>query len=194
MKQQYIDLLRSTNREGIDKVIAYLEKSPFFTAPASTNKHLAKDGGLVEHSLNVYRTLERLAGQMIEMKPGIKDRLKPDSLIISALLHDVCKANLYKKIQKFRKDANGRWETYDGYDTDYTRFPMGHGEKSVVMLLNLGLTMTKDEMLAIRWHMSAWNLAFQSYEEKCNISAAADIPLVSLLQSADVLATHIVEA
>lgn len=194
MKQQYIDLLRSTNREGIDKVIAYLEKSSFFTAPASTNKHLAKDGGLVEHSLNVYRTLERLAGQMIEMKPGIKDRLKPDSLIISALLHDVCKANLYKKIQKFRKDANGRWETYDGYDTDYTRFPMGHGEKSVVMLLNLGLTMTKDEMLAIRWHMSAWNLAFQSYEEKCNISAAADIPLVSLLQSADVLATHIVEA
>ena len=35
MKQQFIQLLRSTNRQGIENVINWLEESDFFTAPAS---------------------------------------------------------------------------------------------------------------------------------------------------------------
>ena len=53
MKEEYINLLKSTNREGIEKLINFLEKTDFFTAPASTRFHGSYEGGLVEHSLKV---------------------------------------------------------------------------------------------------------------------------------------------
>lgn len=193
MKDKYISLLRSTDRQGIDSVIAYLEKVGFFEAPASVNRHLSYVGGLVEHSLNVHRMAMMLRGQMVEMKPELAEQLAEDSVTIAALLHDVCKANIYKTAKKWRKDEQNRWEQYDTYEADYSRFPLGHGEKSVIMLLRLGLTLTNDEILAIRWHMGAWNLPFQSYEDKCNISEASDHPLTAVIQAADGLATHILE-
>ena len=192
-REEYISLLKSTGRSGIDSVVDYLDKAGFFKAPASVNRHLSHDGGLLEHSLNVYRTAMMLREQMIAMRPDIEGRLQVDSVVISSLLHDICKANIYHKTTKYRKDANNRWEAYDGYDVDYTRFPLGHGEKSVVMLLRLGLELSNDEILAIRWHMSAWDLSFQSFESKSNISAASDVPLVAILQAADALAAHILE-
>lgn len=193
MNDEFVSLLRSTGRRGIDSVIAYLEKSGFFLAPASVSRHLSHDGGLLEHSLNVYRTAAGLRAQMTALKPALEEQLPEDSVIIAALLHDVCKSNIYRKITKYRKDENNRWETYDGYDADYSRFPLGHGEKSVVMLLRLGLELTNDEILAIRWHMSAWDLPFQSYESKSNMAVASDVPLVAIIQAADALAAHILE-
>ncbi len=192
-KDEYISLLRQTGREGIDSVVDYLDKAGFFRAPASVNRHLSRDGGLLEHSMNVYRMAMMLREQMVAMKPETEQRLPVESVTITALLHDVCKANIYRKVTKYRKDANNRWESYDGYDTDYGRFPLGHGEKSVVMLLRLGLELTNDEVLAIRWHMGAWDLPFQSYEAKSNISAASDVPLVAIIQAADALAAHVLE-
>ena len=62
------------------------------------------------------------------------------------------------------------------------------------MLLRLGLELTNDELLAIRWHMAAWDLPFQSYEEKSNLSEASNVPLVSLIQAADGLAAHFLES
>lgn len=193
MKEEFVSLLKSTGRKGIDSVLSYLDKAGFFRAPASVSRHLCHDGGLLEHSLNVYHTAIRLRKQMVIMRPEVESRLPLESVAVSALLHDVCKANIYRKITKYRKDANNRWESYDGYDADYSRFPLGHGEKSVVMLLRLGLELTNDEILAIRWHMSAWDLSFQSFESKSNISAASDVPLVAILQAADALAAHILE-
>ena len=193
LKEQYLSLLKSTGRNGIVNVIAYLDKSGFFRAPASVNRHLSHDGGLLEHSLNVYNVALRLRDQMIALRPDIEEQLPLESVVLAALLHDVCKANIYKKMTKYRKDANNRWEAYSGYDVDYTRFPLGHGEKSVVMLLRLGLELTNDEVLAIRWHMGAWDLSFQSFESKSNISAASVVPLVAILQAADALAAHLLE-
>ncbi len=193
MKQQFISLLKATWRRGMDTVIDYLDKGGFFEAPASINRHLCHDGGLAEHSLNVYRMAMMLREQTVAMRPEVADSLKEDSVVIAALLHDVCKSNIYKKAQKWRKDAQNRWEQYDTYEADYSRFPAGHGEKSVIMLLRLGLDLSNDEILAIRWHMGAWNLPFQSYEDKCNISEANEHPLTAILQSADLLASHILE-
>ena len=194
MKEEFKQLLLSTGRKGIEKVVEYLEKAGFYIAPASAGHHLNRDNGLLEHSLHVYHVASRLRTQMLEMRPELSERLKEDSVIIVSLLHDICKTNIYKKAQRYRKDANGRWETYDGYETDYSRFPVGHGEKSVIMLLRLGLELTNDEIVAIRWHMSAWDLAFQSNEQKGNISKAFDhFPLASVLQCADMLASHIIE-
>ena len=193
MKQQFISLLKATGRRGMDTVIDYLDKGGFFEAPASINRHLCHEGGLAEHSLNVDRMAMMLREQTVAMRPEVADSLKEDSVVIAALLHDVCKSNIYKKAQKWRKDAQNRWEQYDTYEADYSRFPAGHGEKSVIMLLRLGLDLSNDEILAIRWHMGAWNLPFQSYEDKCNISEANEHPLTAILQSADLLASHILE-
>lgn len=193
MKEQFISLLQATGRQGIDKVTEYLDKVGFFEAPASVNRHLSYEGGLAEHSLNVQRMAMMLREQMIAMRPETAGQLAEDSITIAALLHDVCKANIYKKAKKWRKDEQNRWEQYDTYEADYSRFPLGHGEKSVIMLLRLGLELTNDEIMAIRWHMGAWNLPFQSYEDKCNISEASDHPLTAIIQAADGLATHILE-
>ncbi len=194
MKTEFIELLRSTGRKGMENVIDYLERSGFFQAPASVNRHLSYDGGLLEHSMNVYRVAVKLRESMILVKAELEAQLPAESIAIATLLHDVCKSAIYKKKEKFRKDANDRWEKYIGYEPDYSRFPVGHGEKSVIMLLRLGLELTNDEILAIRWHMSAWDLPFQSYEQKSNVSEASDVPLVALTQAADGLATHLLEA
>ncbi|MBP3834589.1 HD domain-containing protein [Prevotella sp. Rep29] len=194
MKEQFIKLLQATKRTGIESVVSYLEQAGFFLAPASVSRHLSHEGGLLEHSLNVWKMAQMLRMQTIGMRPELEKQLPEDSVTIAALLHDVCKANIYKTVQKWRKDENNRWESYDAYDTDYSRFPVGHGEKSVIMLLRLGLQLTNDEIIAIRWHMGAWNLPMQSYEDKQNISVAYDgCPLAAIIQAADALATHILE-
>lgn len=194
MKERFIELLNSTGRRGMDRVTDYLEKGGFFEAPASINRHLSQEGGLAEHSLNVYRMAMMLREQMIAAKPETEEGLPEDSIVITALLHDICKANIYRKAKRWRKDEQNRWEQYDTYEADYSRFPAGHGEKSVIMLLRLGLELTNDEILAIRWHMGAWNLPFQSFEDKCNISEAGNRPLTTVIQAADLLASHILEA
>lgn len=193
LKDDFISILRQTRRRGMDAVADYLEKSGFFEAPASTSRHLCREGGLAEHSMNVYRMAMRLRQTVVELRPEAASQLSDDSVAIAALLHDVCKANIYQKSKRWRKDAEGRWEQYDTYETDYSRFPLGHGEKSVIMLLRLGLELTNDELMAIRWHMGAWNLPMQSFEDKQNISEAQSHPLVAVVQAADGLATHILE-
>lgn len=189
------NILLDTKREGIDKVLNSLYKEHgFFDAPASSAFHLNEPGGLVQHSINVYQMAMRVRDIIVAERPGLAERLTDESVAIAALLHDVCKSDVYQLKDKYRKDANGRWETYRGYDVDYSRFPMGHGEKSVIMLLQMGLALTDDEMIAIRWHMSAWDLAFQSAEEKSSLNAARErCPLLTVLQAADGLSAGILE-
>jgi hypothetical protein len=194
MKERFIQLLRSTGREGMENVIAWLEQSDFFVAPASTMFHGNYEGGLAEHSFDVAITANDIREMMIRRKPELEQQVSRENIIIAALLHDVCKANIYKKTTKYRKDQYNQWETYDSYGVDYSEFPVGHGEKSVILLLRLGLRLTDDEILAIRWHMSAWDLPTQSPEHKESLNAAkAKTPLVSLVQLADGFATGILE-
>lgn len=194
MKAKIIELLKSTERERIDKVIEYLEsKSDYFTAPASTMFHGNYSGGLAEHSLNVYNVAMRVKKEMVEMKPELANRLSDESIAVVTLLHDLCKTNVYK-IEKKNRKINGVWVEQDAYGVDYSKFPLGHGEKSVIMLLTLGFPLTRDEMMAIRWHMSAWELAFQSAEAKANLNEAREqCPLLAVLQAADGLASALLE-
>lgn len=188
------DTLRKTGREGIEEVLKRLYKLGFFEAPASSAFHLNEPGGLVQHSINVYETAMRLKQVIMESKPELADRLPDESIAIAALLHDVCKADVYRATVKRKKFPDGHWDDAPGYDVDYHDFPMGHGEKSVIVLLRDGLRLTNDEMIAIRWHMSAWDLAFQSAEEKSSLNAAREVcPLLTLLQAADGLSAGILE-
>ena len=193
-KERFISILRSTGRQGIENVISKLEELGFFTAPASTVYHLNEEGGLLQHSLNVYDEAVMLREQQIKMRPRVADRIPEDSVTIAALLHDVCKAEIYKKAIKSRKTASGGWEKYEGYEVDNSAFPCGHGEKSVIQLLRWGLDMTDEEILAIRWHMGPWDLAFQSAEQKGSQNAAkSSTPLLSIIAHADGLAASILE-
>ena len=125
MKNRIIELLRATERDRVDRVIDYLvNKSDYFTAPASTAFHGNYSGGLAEHSLNVYNVAMRVKAAMVDMKPELADRIPDESIAIVALLHDLCKTNVYKVERKNRK-VNGRWEEYDGYGVDYSKSKKG---------------------------------------------------------------------
>ena len=195
LKEQFKERLLSTKREGMETVIKHLDRLGFFVAPASTKFHLNVKGGLMQHSWNVCNTALMLREQMIAMNPDLVGKLPEESVVLASLLHDVCKSNIYKDTLLNRKNDQGYWEKVPGYEVDYTSLPLGHGEKSVIMLLTLGLKLTKDEMLAIRWHMTAWELAFQSPEQKANLQKAREIaPLCAIVQAADGLASALLEA
>lgn len=196
MKDKFCELLRSTKREGIETVITNLEKLGFFNAPASTMFHLSTAGGLVEHSLNVCEMALMLREGMIAKDPTLEEKLPLDSVIVTALLHDVCKAEIYKQgFRNVKNEKTGEWEKVERYEVDYSYCPLGHGEKSVIRLMGWGFKLSLDEILAIRWHMSAWDLPFQSNEQKGNINAAKNkCPLLTILQCADGLASGIIEA
>ena len=193
-KKKFIELLKTTNRQGIDDLVEELEDLGFFKAPASTKFHLNEDGGLVQHSLNVCKAALSMRKSMIELDDSLLEALPKDSVIIASLLHDTCKADIYKPTMKKEKNRFGMWCDVPGYDVDYSNFPLGHGEKSVIVLLWSGFELTDDEIMAIRWHMNAWDLPFQSYDIKSNFNKAKEIcPLLSLVQAADCLASNLLE-
>ena len=194
-KDNFRGILQNTNRTGIEKVLQKLDELGFFEAPASTKFHLSCKGGLLEHSMNVYEAAVMLREQAVKARPELEELLPMESVAICTLLHDTCKADIYKEGILSRKNADGYWEKYLGFQVDYNAgLPLGHGEKSVIMLLSWGLELKPEEMMAIRWHMTAWDLPMQSPEHKESLNAAkAKTPLVSLVQLADGFATGLLE-
>lgn len=95
IKEEVVELLRSTGRDNIDEVIDYIDSIGFFTAPASASHHLAVEGGLAEHSLNTCKAALKVWEGMKEIDPNSVFEVKRDSIIIAALLHDVCKSDSY---------------------------------------------------------------------------------------------------
>ena len=194
-KATFNRILAGTNRNGIEQVLVKLEELGFFEAPASSKFHLSCKGGLMEHSMNVYNAALMIREQAVKSRPELEEQLPLDSVAICTLLHDVCKTDIYKEGILNRKNADGFWEKYLGFQVDYNSgLPLGHGEKSVIMLLSWGLELKPEEMLAIRWHMAAWDLPLQSGEHKESLNAAkAMTPLVSLVQLADGFASGLLE-
>lgn len=181
MKQRFLELLRKVDREDMDKLISWLEKSDFFTAPASTKFHGNYEGALVEHSLNVYELLNEKAKRF-------NLNVSEENIIIAALLHDVCKVNFYKKEVKWRKDKNDKWEQYEPYVIDDS-MPLGHGEKSV-MLLQAFIKLKREEIFMIRYHMGG----FLGEEEKRNMYKAIDlVPSIVAIHTADFEASTFLE-
>lgn len=194
IKEEFVELLRSTGRDGVEDLLEGLEEMGFFTAPASANHHLNTEGGLVQHSLNTCKAALMVWEGMKTLEPCLEREVGRDSVIIASLLHDVCKSDIYFRSVKKRKNVLGQWEDSEGYKVSYKNFPMGHGEKSVILLLCNGLEMSDDEMLAIRWHMGAWGINMNSFEDQRSFDTSQKLyPLVSIIQVADKLAANIME-
>ena len=193
-KEEFLQLLRSTEREGVEDLIDNLEEQGFFTAPASAGHHLNVEGGLVRHSLNTCKVALAIWEGMKTLEPSLATEVKRESIIIASLLHDVCKSDIYKRSVKKRKNALGQWEDAEGYKVTYKNFPMGHGEKSLVMILLGGIDLYDDEMLAIRWHMGAWGLNQNSFEDVRSFDTAQKLyPLVPIIHAADGMAANVME-
>ena len=146
MEEEFLKLLKSTNREGIDSLIDFIKKTDFFKAPASTKFHGNYEGGLLEHSMKVYEILKYKVANSV-----VKIDISEESIIIIALLHDICKVNYYKVDYRNSKNALGVWEKVPYYIVDDT-IPYGHGEKSVMMITEY-IKLTPEEKYSIRWHM-----------------------------------------
>ena len=172
MKEEFIKLLKGIDREGMDKLIEFLEASDFFKAPASTKYHGNWEGGLLEHSMKVYEIL----------KQKTEDS---DSVKIIGLLHDICKVNYYKTDYRNAK-VNGAWEQVPYYTVDDS-IPYGHGEKSVMMLSEF-IKLTPEEKYAIRWHMG-----FSEPKELYSTLGQAykKYPFALMLHEADMEATYL---
>ena len=188
-KQEFIDIYQKyIKREGADKLLAHLmsSSSDFFTAPASTRFHGAYEGGLVEHSLNVYECLrDYMERDRVKELYGLE--ATDETIAIVALLHDLCKMNFYKQGFRNVKDDNGVWQKVPTYEID-DRLPYGHGEKSVYIISGF-MRLTREEAFAIRYHMG-----FSGNEEPRNVGSAFEMfPLAFALSTADMEATYFLE-
>jgi len=152
-EERFNELMKGCNRQGITQLIEWLKEQDYFTAPASTRFHLNEEGGLLQHSLNVYEKFKKLL-DIHNVK------LQHETMIIVSLFHDLCKINLYKpNILQSGKKSDAKPYIHDD------QYPLGHGEKSVSILKDF-IKLTKEEELIIRWHMGVFDREFLKYSEK----------------------------
>ena len=185
-KERFIEIYnQNITREGSDKLLDFLlNGSDFFTAPASTRYHGAHEGGLVEHSLNVYDCLKDMMERLNE-RYGIE--YPEESIAIAGLLHDICKVNFYKTSYRNVKDETGRWQSVPYYTIEDT-LPYGHGEKSAY-IVSAYMRLTRDEAFAIRYHMG-----FSGTEDPGNVGRALEMfPLAYATCCADMEAAFLME-
>ena len=188
-KERFIEIYKKNiTREGADKLLEYLESpaSDFFTAPASARYHSSYEGGLCEHSLNVYDCLVSYLKSDRAKQFGFE--YSDESIAIVSLLHDLCKVKVYKKGFRNVKDERGTWQRVDTFEYD-DQLPYGHGEKSVYIISGY-MRLTREEAFAIRYHMG-----YSSTEDPRNVSAAFEtFPLAFALSTADNEATYFLES
>ncbi len=181
-KEKFIQIFKENiKREGSGELLSWLEKTDFFTAPASTKFHLCEEGGLCEHSINVYECLAERHG----------NEHSAESIAIVSLLHDLCKAQFYKMTMRNQKnEQTGQWEKVPYYQIE-DKFPFGHGEKSV-FLIERFMRLKVEEAIAIRWHMGGFDDTAKA--GGFTISNAFEMyPLAVKLHIADIEATYLRE-
>lgn len=190
-KERFVDIYNKyIKREGADKLLEFLlsPSSDFFVAPASARFHSSYEGGLVDHSLNVY---DALVGYL--SNPRVKEaygfEYSEESIAIVSLLHDLCKIGVYKKGFRNVKDEKGAWQRVDTFEYD-DQLPYGHGEKSVYIISGY-MKLTREEAFAIRYHMGYSS----EREDPRNVSAAFEMfPLAFAVSVADSEATYYLES
>lgn len=192
-KADFLTIYKDIRRPGADKLLAWLESTDFFTAPAGAKHHGAHAGGLVVHSLNVWNRLREITLRDTIDGKAILD-LTPETnetVAILALLHDVCKVGVYHTETKRRRNPDtGTWEDYQAY-TFRDPFPLGHGEKSLFLITKY-MALTEEEALAIRWHMGAFDDAVKGGSRAMDAAMDAT-PWVWRLHEANMCAAHIDE-
>ncbi|SCJ44079.1 Predicted HD-superfamily hydrolase [Anaerotruncus sp. 2789STDY5834896] len=183
-KEEFIRIFKEqVTRPGADRLLNWLEKTDFFTAPASTRFHCACQQGLVRHSLSVY--------QVLMEKHFVEGEDNPESFAICGLLHDLCKAQFYKvSTRNVKNEQTGQWEKVPFYQVEDV-FPYGHGEKSV-FLIERFMRLKTAEAMAIRWHMGGFDESVKGGSFAMS-GAFRAYPLAVKMHLADLESTYIRE-
>lgn len=182
-RKDFIDIYRmSIERDGANELLEWLDETDFYTAPASTRFHGSYEGGLCEHSVNVWEELTRL----LKAYPEIKVSLETATIV--SLLHDVCKIGCYKQELRNKK-VNGVWVQQPSYVFQEDFCFGGHGSKSVYLIQKY-MPLSEEEAVAINCHMGSWDRTPSDYGVG---SAYEKYPLAWLLHVADESATYIRE-
>lgn len=183
-RKEYLQLLSGLAHSDVPNCFYdFLDKTDFWSAPASTKYHDSYAGGLVAHCLSVYRHLSEL-NELHELGLELK------SVVKVALLHDLCKTNFYRLEPKNKKLDDGRWIKVDEYAIN-DNFPVGHGEKSLAIALRHGIILSDNEILAIRWHMGAFGQGMDYVTGQTLSSAMQTDRLVVALQIADLMSVYL---
>ncbi len=187
-KDEFLEIYRKyIKRAGSKELLDWLLTTDYFTAPASTKFHNAFEGGLVVHSLNVYKRFK----SMIELEYG-KDYAKvfsDESIAICGLLHDICKVGTYTVEMRNVKE-NGNWVQKPYYAVEDT-MPYGHGEKSVYIISGF-MKLSREEAMIINWHMGGFDQRVR--QTSATIADAFSIyPRAAIFSCCDLLASYIDE-
>lgn len=189
-KNLYIEKLRNTKRDNIDNLIEYINATDFFNAPASTKYHSNFEGGLCLHSLLVSDLLH-------EKKMRFQYDIPDSSIDIIALLHDLCKADVYRKTFKnvivgeeikYGKPFK-KWDQVEQWNFE-DNLPFGHGTKSVILIQNF-IKLSKLETACIIHHMGKPEGGFQ--ETSAYNKAIELFPFLILMHTADYEASIFLE-
>lgn len=194
IRTEFVNLLQEIKRSGMSELMAYLDGSDFYYAPASTKFHGSYDGGLAYHSLLV---CEAALSLFDDFYPKLFDQDKwleiypRESVILTSLLHDLCKIDTYVPGFKNQKDEEtGKWEKVATY-TRTPAFPMGHGGKSV-FLIQRYLPLNDLEAQAIFWHMGGHDIS--PYQTQDEMGKAFDTNFLAfLLHQADMMTSYVLE-
>ena len=188
-KEQFCEIYRNyITREGAQELLTFMmvSGSDFFTAPASPRFHGNYEGGLCEHSVNVYNNLKEYLNRPYT-KQLFAQQYSNESIAIVSLLHDLCKMNCYKTSYRNTKNEAGQWIKVPYFEFD-DNLPYGHGEKSVYIISGF-MKLTREEAFAIRYHMG-----FSSTDDARNVSKAFEMyPLAFALSVADQEASFYLE-
>ena len=185
-KEDFLELFYNIERDGAENLLNWLERTDFFEAPASTNFHSNYKGGLLDHTIKVYKRFIKLLES--EYGENWQERFSLESVAICALLHDVCKVNFYKEDVKNVK-VDGQWIQKPYFTVD-DALPYGHGEKSVY-IINGFIRLTREEAMVINWHMGEYDARVKGGYALKNVFYK--YPIALLFHMADVQATYLDE-
>lgn len=187
-KKMFLEIYDSNiQRDGKEQLKDYLSKSDFFTAPASSKYHCAFEGGLCLHSIYTYKRLLSIIQN--EFKENWQQKYSPETIAVCGLLHDLCKIEYYKADLRNKK-VDGEWVQEPYYKCEEV-LPYGHGEKSVY-IINGFIRLTREEALAINWHMGGFDYRVKGGSYSLS-ETFAKFPLALYLHTADLLATYVDE-
>lgn len=188
LKKEFVDIFtKNITRDGSKELLEYLQKSDFFTAPASSQFHSAYEGGLVEHSINVYNRFKNAVRN--EFGEKYADRISDESIAICGLLHDICKVDTFK-IDMRNKKVDGNWVQVPYYTVE-DGLPYGHGEKSVYIISGF-MRLTREEAMIINWHMGGFDARVKGGAYGLS-DAYYKYPTAVLFHTCDMLATYLDE-
>lgn len=179
VRNRFDELIGEVKREGMDKLMEALEDSGYFFAPASSGYHLAKDSGLLEHSVNV-------TNLMLKLEDRLEHGASRESIILTGLFHDLGKAGDYGKanyIENILK--SGKRSEAKPFERNKALLNIPH-EVASVAILNRYIALTEEEAFAILYHNGLYTSI--GYGLKGN-----EKPLQMLLHFADLWASRVVE-